>query len=506
MKKGKVYLVGAGPGDPGLFTIRGLNLIKTAEVIIYDYLANEELLKNAPSDAEIIYVGKKGGHHTKSQEDINNLLVEKGKEYKVVRLKGGDPFVFGRGGEEAQILKDAGIPFEIVPGVTAAIAVPAYAGIPLSHRDYTASMAFVTGHEREDSEDSKVNWEALANFNGTLVFFMGVKNLQYITNRLIENGMEPSTPVAIIEWGTTPAQKTVVGRLNDIVEVARKGGISPPSIIVIGHVVKLRDQLKWYENKPLFGKTIVVTRARAQASKLREKLEELGAKCLEFPTIKIEPPPSWEKCDKAIKRLSEYSWIIFTSVNGVKFFFDRLWATNNDVRSLSGCKIAAIGPATADELRKLWIKVDFVPKSYRAEDLAEGFSSKKMKGRKILIPRALEAREVLPLTLKDMGAEVDVVPVYRTVIPENVERQKLVNLLNEKKVDCITFTSSSTAKNFFRLVADPEAKQLIENVTIASIGPITSETLRKLGIDVHITADNYTIDGLCEAIVEYFGG
>ncbi len=504
---GKVYLVGAGPGEPELITLKGLELIKKAQVIIYDYLASKELLNFASPEAEIIYVGKKGGHHTMTQEEINDLLVEKGRKHIVVRLKGGDPFIFGRGGEEAQVLKREGIPFEIVPGVTAAIAVPAYAGIPLSHRDYTSSIAFITGHERGDSEASKINWKALADFNGTLVFLMGIKNLENIVNRLIDNGMAPSTPVAIIEWGTMPEQKTVVGNLGNIVEIARSNSISPPAIVVVGDVVKLRSQLNWYEKKPLFGRRVIVTRARSQASKLSERLRELGARCVEFPTIRIEPPPSWDRCDRAIERLPDYEWIIFTSVNGVSFFFKRLWEKGRDARYLCKCRVAAIGPATADELARRGIRVDFVPKSYVAEKLATGFSRDDISGKRILIPRALEAREILPETLEKMGAKVDIVPVYQTVLPEDSdEKDNVRTLLEEGKIDCVTFTSSSTVRNFFMLFKDCNIRELIRNVVIASIGPITSDTLRSFGVEVQITAKEYTIDGLCNAIVEHFSG
>ncbi len=326
MKKGKVYLVGAGPGDPGLLTLRGKELLEHAEVVIYDYLANEEFLKFAPPYAEQIYVGKKGGDHTMSQEEINRLLVEKGREHMVVRLKGGDPFVFGRGGEEAQVLVAAGIPFEVVPGVTAAIAVPAYAGIPLSHRDYAASMAFITGHERGDKaeSESKIAWDKLATGVGTLVFFMGVKNLPEICSSLIAHGRASDTPVAVIRWGTTPEQQTVTGTLRDIADRVAEAKLKPPAITVVGEVVRLRDELNWFEQRPLFGRRVVVTRAREQASEFKAVLTELGACCIEFPTIDIEPPPSWEPLDAAINALAAYDWVIFTSVNGVAFFMERL--------------------------------------------------------------------------------------------------------------------------------------------------------------------------------------
>ena len=361
MARGKVYLVGAGPGDPGLLTLRGREVLERAEVVIYDYLANEEFLKYAPPRSEKIYVGKKGGDHTLSQQGINELLVEKGREKVVVRLKGGDPFVFGRGGEEAQVLVAEDIPFEVVPGVTAAISVPAYAGIPLSHRDITAGMAFVTGHERRDAGTSKIAWDKIATGIGTLVFFMGVKNLPEICTNLVRHGRSSDTPVAVIRWGTTPAQQTVTGTLGDIVEKVREAGLKPPAITVVGEVVRLREELNWFESRPLFGKRIIVTRAREQASDFKAALSDLGADCIEFPTIEIAPPPSWEPLDTAVRNLSTYDWAIFTSVNGVKFFLERLKACRLDVRELKGVRLAAIGPRTAEALEDTGLTPDLVP-------------------------------------------------------------------------------------------------------------------------------------------------
>ncbi|MCX7822347.1 MAG: uroporphyrinogen-III C-methyltransferase [Syntrophobacterales bacterium] len=502
--KGKVYLVGAGPGDAGLITARALELLSRADVIIYDYLVNESLLLKARPNAEKIYVGKKAGAHTMPQSDINRLLVEKGRNFTVVRLKGGDPFVFGRGGEEAQALIAAGIPYEVVPGVTAAVAVPAYAGIPLSHRDITASMTFVTGHEREDQKNSKVNWKALAELGGTIVFFMGVKNIEHIASSLIQNGMSPEMPVAIIQWGTTPKQKTLVGELKDIALKVASEGVRPPAIIVVGEVVKLRDELKWFEKRPLFGRTIVVTRARSQASRLSELLTEYGANCVEFPTIAIEPPPSWDALDRAIGNLSSYSWIIFTSVNGVEFFFSRLWELGRDVRDLSGISIATIGPETAGAVEKKGIRVNFIPKSYRAEDLAEGFPEEILRGKRVLIPRAMEAREVLPQILSERGSNVDVVPAYKTVMPPSDRAKDLARAIREREIDCLTFTSSSTVKNFMTLMEGFISLEDLSSVTIASIGPITAKTAEQLGLKVHVVAERYTIEGMVEALVRFY--
>ncbi|MGC8718920.1 MAG: uroporphyrinogen-III C-methyltransferase [Thermodesulforhabdaceae bacterium] len=502
--KGRVYLVGAGPGDAGLISVRGRALLEKADVVIYDYLVNESLLKVVRPDAEKIYVGKKAGSHTMPQSEINRLLVEKGRHKVVVRLKGGDPFVFGRGGEEAQELAAAGIPYEVVPGVTAAIAVPAYAGIPVSHRDFASTITFITGHEREDQQDSRINWKALAELGGTLVFFMGVKNIGIIASRLMENGLAPNTPVAVIRWGTTPHQKTVCGVLEDIEARVAAEGITPPAIIVVGEVVKLRDELSWFEKKPLFGKTIVVTRARAQASRLSEGLRELGAECIEFPTIAFEPPPSWDEADKAIDGLERYDWIVFTSANGVEAFFTRLWERGKDVRSLWKASIAAIGPETAKAVEKKGIRVDLIPASYRAEDLAEAFPGETVLGKEILIPRALEAREVLPQILENRGAKVTVVPVYRTVMPSGDMAEKLARDIENGRIDCITFTSSSTVRNFLSLMKPVLSPDSLLKVVVACIGPVTAQTAEELGLSVQVVADSYTIDGLIDALVRYF--
>ena len=502
-KKGKVYLVGAGPGDPGLITLRAVECLKKAEVVIYDYLANEVFLEYAPPDAEIIYVGKKGGSHTKTQEEINRLLVEKAEERVVVRLKGGDPFIFGRGGEEAQVVEAAGIELEVVPGVTSAIAVPAYAGIPLTHRDYASSVSFITGHERADREDSKISWERLSNSAGTLVFLMGVKNLPGIVQKLRKNGKPGNTPVAVIQWGTTKKQRTVTGTLENIVERVKEKGITAPAIIVVGGVVELRETLNWFEKKPLFGRTILVTRAREQASEFVRMLEEHGAQCLVFPTIKVIPPSSWEALDESIRSLETYDWLIFTSVNGVKFFFRRLFDLGKDVRELKGLKICAIGPKTAEEIRSHGIRPDFVPSEYRAEAVVEGLRGEDIKGKNILLPRAAVAREILPEKLREMGARVDVVEAYRTVLPEKKDGH-VEEAITTGKVDCITFTSSSTVKNFTRFFPAKEIEKLQAGILVACIGPITAETARNRGFQVHITPEEYTLDALTESLVRYY--
>ncbi len=505
MKKGKVYLVGAGPGDPGLLTIRGKEVLGRAEVVIFDYLANEEFLKFAPAGAERIYVGKKGGDHTLSQDGINDLLVEKGREHVVVRLKGGDPFVFGRGGEEAQVLVANGIAFEVVPGISAAVAVPAYAGIPLSHRDFTASIAFVTGHERadKDSQGSKIAWEKLATGAGTLVFFMGVKNLPEICRNLVDNGRPASTPVALIRWGTTPMQQTVVGTLTDIEQKVRAANLKPPAMIVVGEVVGCREELNWFERRPLFGRTIVITRAREQASGFKAQLEELGARCIEFPTIAVSPPPSWELLDSALKKISQYDWVVFTSVNGVRFFMERLLAVGMDVRALGGSRLGAIGPKTAEALEKLMLRPDLVPSEYRAEAIINAFEGKELKGVRFLMPRAMAARDILPEKLREWGAEVDVVPAYQTTLPAQ-NAPEVAQIFKNSDADCLTFTSSSTVTNFFRLLDPQEITPYLKSVAIACIGPITADTAKSFGLEISIMPSDYTVEGLVESIVSYF--
>ncbi|MGD8213293.1 MAG: uroporphyrinogen-III C-methyltransferase [Desulfobacterales bacterium] len=499
-----VYLVGAGPGDPGLITIKGKQCIENSDVIIYDYLASPALLNYSHANAELIYVGKKGGDHTLSQDKINDLIVEKAKAgLRVCRLKGGDPFIFGRGGEEAEILASESIPFEIVPGVTSAIAAAAYAGIPLTHRKLTATLAFITGHEDPHKKESNIDWGSLARGIGTLVFFMGIKNLPDITQKLIANGRSPDTPVALIRWGTTPSQTTVTGTLDSIAEQAKKVDLKPPAIIVVGEVVQLRNTLKWFEKRPLLGRRIVVTRARQQASDLVRRLSDLGAECLEVPTIEVIPAGDLAPMTDAVQNLSIYDWIIFTSVNGVKFFFDHLFGTDKDIRALSHLKTAAIGPATAAKMLDYGLKSDILPKKYRAEAVVDAFCKISLAGKKILLPRAAEARPVLPLELRKMGAKVDEVSAYRTK-KVNGNANQLIHRLEEKTIDIVTFTSSSTVQNFKALLPPDRFNQLLKGVTIASIGPITTGTAIESGFNVAITAKSYTIPGLCDAIVKYY--
>jgi len=503
-EKGKVYLIGAGPGDPGLITVKGLACLKGADVVIYDYLANEQFLDSLKEEAERIYVGKKGGDHTLSQAQINDLIVAKAKEGKVVaRLKGGDPFIFGRGGEEAEELAAAGVPFEIIPGVTSAIAVPAYAGIPLTHRDFTSTVAFITGHEDPTKEDSGIVWDKIATGAGTLVFLMGMGNLGKITTELMANGRSPETPVALIRWGTLPEQDTTLGKLSDIAAIASAKKIRPPVIILVGEVVNLRPKLNWFESLPLFGRKILVTRAREQASELSDRLRQLGAAVVEIPTIEIIPPRNWGDVDHCIARMDGYDWIIFTSANGVKFLLQRLVHSGRDIRDLKGPKICAIGPGTAQALQALRIRVDFVPVEYRAEAIFEGLGKENLKGKRILIPRAKVARDVLPEALRNSGAQVEVVEVYQTICPREKATGGL-ELLRQKALSAITFTSSSTVTNFVELVGGKDVPELTQGVTIAAIGPITAEKARLLGLATTVMPREYTIPSLVEALVEHF--
>ncbi len=498
----KVYLVGAGPGDPGLITVKGIECLEQADVVIYDYLASERLLAYTRSNARKIYVGKKGGDHTLPQHEINALILREAKAGNlVVRLKGGDPYIFGRGGEEAELLIENGIPVEIVPGVTSAIAAAAYAGIPLTHRDHTSTLAFVTGHEDPTKKESSIDWRALARGIGTIVFFMGVKNLPSITRNLIDHGKPASTPVAVIRWGTTNRQKTVCGTLETIADIVAAAGIGAPAIIVVGEVVRLREKLQWFEMRPLLGKTVLVTRTREQAGVLVKRLSDLGADCIEVPVIEIHPPESLQPLDDAIDAIATYDWVIFTSVNGVSAFFDRLFERGGDARRLGSVRTAVIGPATAERLRRYGITSDIVPESFRAESIVDAFRDRAVSGKRILVPRAREARPVLIDALRHLGAVVDEVPAYQT-LPSSEGRERMLEALTDRRIDIVTFTSSSTVRNFVDLLPPSGIQDLLDGVMLASIGPITTETAEALGLRISVTAETFTIDGLCAAIVQ----
>jgi uroporphyrinogen III methyltransferase/synthase len=499
-KKGKVYIIGAGPGDAGLITLKAVECLRLADVVIYDNLVNEELLKYAPQSARFIYAGKKGGDHTLSQDKINYLLAKETLDGNtVVRLKGGDPFIFGRGGEEAEVLVAQGVPFEVVPGVTSAIAVPAYAGIPLTHRGLTSTVAFVTGHEDTTKDKSDIDWQALSGI-GTLVFLMGVKNLGQITEALIAHGKSPDTPAALIRRGTTPQQEVIAGTLGTIVELAQARKFSPPAILVVGKVVDLRDTLNWFEQKPLFGKGIVITRPQRQADDLAQLLSAEGAYPISFPTIKIVPPEDWHKLDAAIEALASYDWLIFTSANGVQYFFERLLEKQKDIRDLKGIKICCIGPATARQIEDKGIKVDLVPEQFIAEGILQSFAAMDLRGRKILIPRAAKARDVLPEGLKKLGASVDVVTTYQTV-NSGKKKEELAALISNNKVDVITFTSSSTVTNFVEIMG--RDFKLPAHVNVACIGPVTAATAKKAGFKIDIQQEEYTMEGLVQSLINY---
>jgi len=499
-----IYLVGSGPGDPGLFTVKGVRCMEEADAIVYDRLAPAALLGYARPEAEKIYVGKKPGNPTMSQEEINALLVDLGRAGKtVVRLKGGDPYIFGRGGEEALALNEAGLPFEVVPGVTSGVAAPAYAGIPVTHRNVSTSVAFVTGHEDPTKDRTDVDWGKLANSADTLVLYMGVGRLAEISKGLIAAGRSQETPVACVRWGTVPEQRTVTGTLEDIANRVAAAGLKPPAIIVVGDVVALREGgLDWYERRPLFGRRVVVTRARAQAGELSAELEKLGAEVYEFPTIEIVPPEDFGPLDAALRELDSFSLIVFTSVNGVEAFLERLGHHGLDLRALlRDAKVAAIGPATAERIERVGLRVDVVPEEYRAEALIEALDAGQLAGERVLIPRAKVAREILPDRLREAGAEVVVPPAYESV-PSSRGKEELSLRLRSGDIDCVTFTASSTVENFVGAFGAEEAAELLTKTRVACIGPITADTARKRGLGVDAEADEYTIPGLVEVVTD----
>lgn len=499
MKKGKVYLIGAGPGDPELLTLKGKRLLETADVIVGDYLADQRILRFAKQKPEYIYVGKKAGAHTMTQAEICQLLADKAEEgHTVVRLKGGDPFVFGRGGEEIEVLQERGIPFEEVPGVTSAIAAPAYAGIPVTHRKVAASFAVVTGHEDPTKNESSIHWDKLAGGVDTLVFLMGVGHTAMIAGKLIENGRAPNTPAAFVRWGTRPYQETYVTTLEHAADDGKRLGIKPPAVFVVGDVVALRERMRWFDSKPLFGKRVIITRSRTQSSKLTGALEECGACCTEIPSICItDPSDNFESLDQGIQNMDNYDWVVFTSQNGVDFFFKRLHKNGYDARHMGGVKLAAIGPATARQLELYGVRADCVPKEYKAEDLLEALLPHVNEASRIFIPRAKVARNVLPEGLRKRGGHVDVAEAYQT-LPDEESKAQLISMLENHEADIITFTSSSTVVSLMKQLDG--RLELLQGVTLASIGPITARALQTYGLTSHIISDTYTIKGLTEAI------
>jgi uroporphyrinogen III methyltransferase/synthase len=499
-KKGKCFLVGSGPGDLGLVTLRAKQCIEQAEVIVYDYLCNPEALRWAADGVEVIFAGKKSGDHTLTQDQISALLVEKTREGKnVVRLKGGDPFLFGRGGEEAQALAAARLPFVIVPGVTSAIAAPAYAGIPVTHRGKTSHVTFFTGHQDPEKAESAFDFDALARLGGTQVMLMGTERIAAIAGEMMSKGVRKDLPVALVRWGTTARQKTLVGTLETIAQRVVAEGFEAPAVAVFGEVVNLRKELEWFEDRSLFGKRIVVTRTRQQSGVLTEQLRELGADVIELPTIRIQPPTDLRAFAELVQDAHTYDWIVFTSPNGVNAFFDLFYKLYDDAREIGGARIAAIGPATAQRIKNFHLKVDLQPEEFVAESLAKEFrKAGDLENLRILIARAEKARDLLPRELSALGAIVDEAFAYRTV-PETRDDIGAQCRLMEEGADLITFTSSSTVENFLALGLTWPSK-----MRVASIGPITSQTARDRGLEVAVEARRHDIPGLVEAIRKFF--
>lgn len=520
-----MYLVGAGPGDIGLLTVKGLQCLRRAEVVIYDFHLNAQILNYISHDAEFIYAGKRGGHHTMTQDEINEAIVRKAKEGRnVCRLKGGDPFIFGRGGEEAQVLAREGIRFEVVPGVSSSVAAPAYAGIPLTHRLYSSSFAVIPGYEDTTKSESAIDWSKLATGVGTLVFLMAVKNIEDLMAKLIEHGRPADTPVAVVRWGTRSDQRTLVGTLGDIAGQVKEKDIRPPAVMVVGEVVRLREELSWYESKPLFGQRIIVTREHSGGF---EALEEMGAEIIQYSTVEIVPPESWQGMDDAITSIGSYHWIIFTSANGVKYFFRRLFERGVDIRELRGIKLCAIGPKTAAAVAGMGLTVDLVPEEFHAEGLIEAFTknagseksgvrsqeseahtstssspltphSLPLSGVRILLPRAEKAREVFPDEVRRMGGLIDVPVAYRAVKPVHHGR-RLRRFLKEGRVTVVTFTSAATFHNFREMMGG-DADGLLRTVAIAVIGPVTARAVEKTGHAVAIMPEEATVEAMVEEI------
>ena len=498
--KGKVYLVGAGPGDYKLLTLKGLQCIKEADVIVYDRLANYNYLKEAKDNCEFIYVGKSSKSHTLPQQDINRVIVDKAKQGKIVaRLKGGDPYVFGRGGEEGQFLKEEKIEFEVVPGITSAIGGLCYAGIPITHRDYASSFHVITGHLREDDKENlEINWNALANLRGTLVFLMGVANLKKISESLMKEGKPKDTPVALISWATRYNQRVITSILEDVYETAVRENVKPPTLIVIGDVVNLRDTLNFFENKPLFGKNIIVTRSRTQSSSIVEKIMDLGGNPIEVPTIKIEKIENNIELENEINNIKDYTYLVLSSKNGVEIFFDKLEEMNLDARTLANLKVCAIGSTTYKEIKSRGINPDIVPEKFVSESLFEELKDKLTKEDKILIPRAKNARDYLVDKLSEI-CTVKEIHTYESVI-DTSRKENILDILDNENLDYITFASSSSVRNFVEIIGQ-ENLEKINNSKVISIGPITSATARELNIEIYKEAEKSTIDKIVEAII-----
>lgn len=508
MGAGKVYLVGAGPGDPKLITLRGLEALQRADCIVYDRLAGPQLLRQAKDGAELIYVGKLPDRHSMKQEDINRLLVDLASQGKtVVRLKGGDPAVFGRVGEEAEALRKHGIAYEIIPGVTSATAVPVYAGIPVTHRGFASSFAVITGHESPDKLDQLIEWDKVTHATGTLVFLMGVAKIGYIAGQLMRYGKSPDTPVALVRWGTRAEQATLTGTLADIEAKVKEAGFEPPAVIVVGDVVRCREQLAWAEEKPLFGQRVLITRTKSQAGELAGKIDALGGEPYEFPVIETRMPKEEETVQairQALDAAESYDWVVLTSVNGVQFFFDWLTRTGTDVRRFHRARFAAVGPKTAEELARRGVRADVQAAKYVAEGLAETLAGMAAPGQKALLPRGDLARDVLPRELQKLGLETVEIDIYETV-PAEVRDPFLLEMLRNGEIHVVTFTSSSTVRNLLdalRRMGAEDPAALLSKSRIACIGPIAAQEAEKHGLHVSAVAQTYTLDGLVQAICE----
>jgi uroporphyrinogen III methyltransferase/synthase len=502
--KGMVYLVGAGPGDAGLLTLRGAELLRRADVVVYDALVNPELLRLAPKAAEIIFGGKRARDHSLPQAELNALLIAKAREGKiVVRLKGGDPYVFGRGGEEAEQLADEGIPFEVVPGVSSFVAVPNYAGVPLTHRDFCSKLTLITGHEDPALEASKIDWPQVAKTAGTKVIMMGTERIGQIAGTLVRHGMDPATPIAVVRWGTTGRQQSVEGTLANIAEVTAKTRIGPPTVAVIGEVVKLRQKLNWFEHRPLFGQRVVITRSREQASQLAAALAEFGAEVIEIPTIKTEAPTNRQDLVDALLELNSYDWLIFTSPNGVSAFFEYFFRQFHDMRDIGGVRIAAVGPATAKKLKELHLQVDVMPDEALGSSIAEALSEfESMENLRICLLRAEVASRELPQALEALGAIVDDIAVYKTA-PAADEAADAGARLLETGADWLTFTSGSTVQHFHARFNLPDLLAKFPGLKVASIGPETSRVLAELQVKPAVEAQTHTAEGLVQALLKY---
>ena len=498
---GTVYLVGAGPGDPGLITVRGIELLNQADLVLYDRLVDDRLLRGVRPDADVTYVGKLPGGESDQQDQIIARMIERARAGdSVVRLKGGDPFIFGRGAEEALALAEANVPFEVVPGITSAIAAPAYAGIPLTHRQIASSFTVVSGSEDPSKEDSLIDWPTIASGSGTLVVLMGWDSLGRTVQQLATNGMSLQTPAALVQWGTETYQRTVEGTLENVLDRGREAGLEPPVVAIFGPVVELRRKIQWFDNRPLHGRRVLVTRAREQAGSLSDLISDAGGEPVELPTIQIAPPSDGAPLQRAARNLSSYQWLVVTSANAVDALFQALREEGLDTRALAGVQVAAIGPATADALARYGVRADCVPARYVSEALVDELKGRVKPGDFVLHPRAESGREVVVEGLSALGATVHQVAAYRTVVPESAgERAR--ELLTNGRIDVVTFASSSSVHNLVELLGGDIT--LLNGIAIACIGPITEATARELGLQVQVQTREHTIPGLVDAMIEH---